>query len=245
MRLQPNMPTMLAIMPFVAIGCVVLLTGCAKVFPRPKLDYRTIDANPNQDVARAKKLNEQAIAACDKGKCEEAERLLQEALIADVTFGPAHNNLGRMYYQHGQYYLAAWEFEYAMRLMPNQAEPLNNLALLYETVGKLDEAVANYETAHTMRPDHGEYLANLARCRWRRGDRDAEAVELLRELTFRDSRPQWRSWAQEQLVLFEAKFPQMPFVTAPNLETVPGVPAPTTLPEVLPIPQADAPSLTK
>jgi hypothetical protein len=31
--------------------------------------------------------------------------------------GPAHNNLGIVYYRRKKYYLAAWEFQYAARLM--------------------------------------------------------------------------------------------------------------------------------
>jgi hypothetical protein len=31
--------------------------------------------------------------------------------------GPAHNNLGIVYYRQKKYYLAAWEFQYAAKLM--------------------------------------------------------------------------------------------------------------------------------
>lgn len=215
-----------------AVGCLSALGGCAKLQPT-RLDYRTIGTDPNHDTERAQKLNEKAIRALEKGKCDEAEQLWQESLIADVSFGPAHNNLGRAYFQHGKYYLAAWEYEYAMRLMQDQPEPANNLALVYETVGKIDEAVAMYETAHGMQPENGEYFANLVRARWKRGDRDPEILGLMRELTFRDARPQWRGWAEEQVVFYESH--KTPFVPASAPAAEPLITVPPAE-EILPLP---------
>ena len=45
---------------------------------------------------------------------EKAEKLLKQALTADIGYGPAHNNLGKVYYHRQNFYLAAWEFEYAI-----------------------------------------------------------------------------------------------------------------------------------
>src|SRR5688500_1660762 len=80
-----------------------------------------------RDTDRARQLNERAYKLLNEGKHAEAEKVLHEALAADMTFGPARNNLGLVYYQIGRWYEAAWEFEYAVRLMPFQPAPRNNL----------------------------------------------------------------------------------------------------------------------
>ena len=43
--------------------------------------------------------------SCDLAKAQE---YLQKALVADVTYGPAHNTLGMLYLKQRRLYLAAW-----------------------------------------------------------------------------------------------------------------------------------------
>ena len=38
------------------------------------------------------------------------------------------------------YYLAAWEFEFALKISPSTAEYHNNLGLVYEAADRLDDA---------------------------------------------------------------------------------------------------------
>jgi hypothetical protein len=40
--------------------------------------------------------------------------------------GPAHNNLGIVYYRQKKYYLAAWEFQHAARLYPTMGHTGKN-----------------------------------------------------------------------------------------------------------------------
>jgi Flp pilus assembly protein TadD len=49
---------------------------------------------------------------------EKAERLLREALTADLWHGPAHNDLGVIHLRRNELYEAASEFEWARKLMP-------------------------------------------------------------------------------------------------------------------------------
>ena len=129
------------------LALMAAVAGCSLLGNRAKLDYRTAPPDPNHDTEAAKSLNDTALKLLEKGKLEKAEQTLQKALIADVNYGPAHNNLGKVYYCQEKHYLAAWEFEYAIKLMPERSEPLNNLGLVYEAVGKFNEAVEAYECA--------------------------------------------------------------------------------------------------
>ena len=101
---------------------------------------------------------------------------VRSALEADVTFGPAHNNLGRVYYHQGQLYLDAWEFQYAIKLMPYQPEPKSNLGLVLEAANKLDEAIKNYDEAMNLEPENPQFLGNDARARARRWEHCCSAI---------------------------------------------------------------------
>ena len=217
---------------------MMCLAGCETFgVGRQSRDYRTVVSPPVRDEETARRRNVEAIDRLERGKLEKAEKLVQEALIADVTFGPAHNTLGRIYYEQGKLYLAAWEFEYARRMMPDQPEPLNNLGLVFEAAEKLDMAVAQFEEAHSLAPNVPDYLGNLIRARLKRGDSKAEIKPLLHQLLFVETRPQWKEWARETLARWSTlpsnsassnASPVAPENAGPLFETIPP-PGPETL----------------
>jgi tetratricopeptide (TPR) repeat protein len=197
---------------------LIALSGCTSFLRDAKLDYRTVQADPNHDTEAAKGFNEKALKLIAKGNQDKAEQMFQKALIADVSYGPAHNNLGHMYFCQEKYYLAAWEFEYAIKLMPEHPEPYNNLGLVYEAVGKFNEAVEAYESAHKLQPSNPEVIGNLARACIRRGDPVAKVRPLLNDLVFYDTRPVWVAWAKEQLAFSSVQTQQ------PSIEVIPAPP---------------------
>jgi Flp pilus assembly protein TadD len=154
-----------------------------------------------RDSALARSLTEQAMEQIAQSKWPQAEALLQKAIEADVMFGQAHNNLGTVYVHENNLYQAAWEFQYAAKLMPYQPEPRSNMGLVLEEAGKLDEAVDSYDEALKIDPDNPQIVGNSARARVRRGDKDARVRELLGKVISADDRPDWVQWAREKLVL--------------------------------------------
>ncbi|WP_428940615.1 tetratricopeptide repeat protein [Fontivita pretiosa] len=189
-----------------ALSLLALLAGLSCIGCRSgKSDagnsYRTVARDPTRDTDRARQLNAKGVELLNKGEWEKAQQQLRAALEADVTFGPAHNNLGKAYFHQGELYLAAWEFQYAAKLMPEQPEPKNNLGLVLERAGKLDEAVQSYDEALALGRDGAQVVANAARCRVRRGDKDQRTLELLQQVLENDPRPSWRRWAGRQLAL--------------------------------------------
>jgi Flp pilus assembly protein TadD len=209
----------------------MMIGGCSFWGDSPSLDYRTVPEAPARDQKTAKDKNAEAITQFHKGHIDKAERLVQEALVADVTYGPAHNTLGTVLFRQRNYYLAAWEFEYAAKAMPGQPEPLNNLGHVYEAVGRLDEAIAQYENAHVVAPEAAEYLGNLLRARMRRGDQDAELVPMFDQLVFIETRPEWTAWAEQQRVMLASRPPSpQPDDRAPIPEEIPRPPESPTLP---------------
>lgn len=175
--------------------------------------YRTIPAEPGRDIGYAREqtnLGVTLLNGAEAGYAEDgdeaqylerlaqAERHFRDALQADIMYGPAHNNLGRIYYLQERYYEAAWEFQYAAQLMPHRPIPRNNLGLVFEATGQLDKAEEHYALALASEPDNPEFLSNLARAKVRRGERSEELLELLQQIIVKDSRPEWRRWAEEQ-----------------------------------------------
>jgi Tfp pilus assembly protein PilF len=208
--MTPDMKSSLVI----CLLAAALITGCQSG------NRATIAAAPPPpNTALARQENDRAYELIQQGKDKEAEPILHKAIDADVTFGPAHNNLGLIYYRQGRYYDAAWEFYNTTKLMPYQPDVRNNLGMVLEMdVTKYDEAIESYEHARKLAPDNPEYLANLARAKDRRGDRDEEMKRLLQELAFKDARPDWRNWARMKL-----------FEIAPR----PSDAGPTTLPSMV------------
>ena len=182
------------------VAALLIATGCDST-PRQNASarYQTVAPGLKGNTEKARELNTQATDLIAEGKYDEAEELLKDALTADVTFGPAHNNLGRIYYEKKQYYAAAWEFEYAAKLLPHHAEPRNNLGLVFEAVGDFDRAVGHYEEALLIEPNNPELIGNLARTRLNRGDRGPEVRQLLNDLMLMDTRPRWTDWARDKL----------------------------------------------
>lgn len=176
----------------------VVLAACG-ANETPGSRYETPGAQEAPDPAKAAHFHALANYAIDAGDWEVAEKLLKDALTADIGHGPSHNNLGKVYLEQGRLYLAAWEFEYASKLMPFRPEPRNNLGLVLESVRKFDEAAKHYEAARQLAPDHPELIGNLARTRLRRGDDPEQLRELFQQLIMKDQRPEWREWAATQL----------------------------------------------
>lgn len=186
------------------ILCMILGCSAPQSSSPPNGEYRTITADPRRDTDAAIKANQEGLVRLGKNQIPQAIECFNAALTADVSFGPAHNNLGKAYYAYRDYYKAAWEFEYAIKLMPNQSQPRNNLGLVYENVDKLDEAIANYDEALKLDANNPQYLGNAARARVRRGDKTHELRELLSKLILHDTRQDWINWARQTLVFMGA-----------------------------------------
>ena len=147
-----------------------------------------------RDSVRAQELSARAadLIATD---VLEAERLLREALGADLFFGPAHNNLGVVYLKQKKLYEAAGEFEWARKLMPGHPDPRMNLALTLEQAGQTDEAIATYRTALEVWPGHIATVQALAMLHVVGGRQAPELAGWLNEIAMRGETERWRKWA--------------------------------------------------
>lgn len=156
-------------------------------------------ANPDRrDTAAAERLTREAadLIGSDPAK---AEKLLRDALTADLFHGPAHNNLGVLFLEAGQLYEAANEFEWARKLMPGHPDPRLNLGLVLERGGRIDEAIDTYRTALAVAPNHLPAIQALTRCQIRH-DRQAEDMIPHLEYIGMNGTSEWRDWARRQVL---------------------------------------------
>jgi len=125
---------------------------------------------------------------------DQAERLLREALAADLYCGPAHNNLGVLLLERGKLYEAAGEFEWARRLMPGHPDPRVNLAMTLERAGKSDDAIASYDSALSVYDSYLPALQGRTRLEIATGRTGPQTIAALEEIAFRSDEG-WRLWA--------------------------------------------------
>jgi tetratricopeptide (TPR) repeat protein len=177
---------------------MVLVGGCASWRNR---NEKIIRVEASQDPAKAARLTDAGIKALTCGNTELASNKFLAAVDADMAYGPAHNNLGLMHYEQGNLYQAVLAFEQAMEFMEQDPTVLYNLALTLEAAGKVNEALDLYMQAAEMDPVNPNFLGNLVRLRIRMGDHDPSLVAQLQDLILIETRPEWRSWADQQLAM--------------------------------------------
>lgn len=146
-----------------------------------------------RDPQRSRELHAEATRVLTKDP-DRAERLLREALAADLYNGPAHNNLGILLLARGDLYQAAGEFQWARKLMPGHPDPRVNLAMTLERAGRTDEALNAYDAALATYDQYLPALQGKARLQIRTGRSDAMTLTALDEIALRGN-PQWREWA--------------------------------------------------
>jgi tetratricopeptide (TPR) repeat protein len=88
----------------------------------------------------------------------------------------AHFNRGVDHQKRGDAIKAIEEYEYVLRLAPNNAEAHNNLGLIYKEQGNLDKALEHFQFVIALSPGMDEVHNNLGVLYYLRGDQE-EAVQ--------------------------------------------------------------------
>lgn len=183
----------------IAVCCVCLLpVGCSSL---QRKNQSVISVQTKRDTERANRLTYAGIRSLGKQHVDQAAKHFREAVEADYTYGPAHNNLGLLHYEQGNLYQAVMAFEQAREFLPGDPAVVYNLALALEAAGRTDEALELYHTANAMDRANPLYLGNLVRLRVRLGEHDDVLVQQLKDLALIETRPDWRRWADTQLAL--------------------------------------------
>lgn len=173
------------------VGCSSLTTDPGSLLYR----FRNRDTVHERETL----LMRQATEALEQRQWDMAEGRYCEILQLNPQNEAAINNLGRVYYDQGKYYLAALRFNQALEISTDPAVQLNHLGLVQEASGRWPAAEAYYQQAIQVNPDCVVYQAHLARVFVRQERRDLEVEALLEAVVAKDDRPGWREWARLQL----------------------------------------------
>lgn len=174
---------------------VALLSGCRGSGPyAPQTESARNPLEAQRLTLKAADLLEQA-----KPDYDGAEKILREALSADLYHGPAHNDLGVVYLKKGKLYEAAGEFEWSRKLMPGHPDPRMNLALTLERAGRVDDALRTYASALEVYPGHIPTLQALTRLQLRQRRTDESLRHHLELIALEGDSDGWREWARKQL----------------------------------------------
>lgn len=236
-----------AALPLCVASCLVL-SSCAPLWPARQQTLKVSlpgQIDP-QAAAAAEELLQEAEHDLDHDRPEKARQRLEEALRLNPTLGPAYNNLGLIYFGRRQLYEAACAFNETIPLMPDSGIPHNNLGLTLEAGGRIPDAIMQFEQAYALDSRNAEFLGNLVRARIASGEVSDTTIALLQELLFLESRPEWVTWAEEELAIHIPK--ALSAVTQVNGQLPAGgtgvnshPPATPTLPLAPPAPDGDVP----
>jgi len=125
------------------------------------------------DCEEARKWYHEGLALSDDSEREAS--YYQRAIELCPDYFEAHNKLGEVYKNWGEYELAIEEFKQASR-GPSFAQPHNNLGEIYRMQGRYDLAAQEFTKAIKMKPDFREAQNHLKYVHKRLGKYDA-AVE--------------------------------------------------------------------
>jgi Flp pilus assembly protein TadD len=181
-----------------AIFSAALGSGCALLNDHQE---SVIRVESSRNTVNAQRQTLAGVKAMNTGHLDYAFDRFIQAIAADETYGPAHNNIGLLHYDRGELYDAVLSFERATELMPGDPIVFYNLGLTLEAAGRVHEALDLYWQAVEMDPTNPNFLGNLVRMRVRLGENSPEVVAQLQDLILIETRPDWRRWADRQLAL--------------------------------------------
>ena len=105
-------------------------------------------------------------------------RLWADTVAKNPASHRARNNLGRALAARGELELAAREFEKAIRIKPDYAEPHNNLGALFARAGRYHEAMVHFAAALAANPRYAQAYNNVGVAQLEQGHAE-QAVSML------------------------------------------------------------------
>lgn len=93
-----------------------------------------------------------------------------------------HNNLGDVYYRHGDYKKALEEFKFAINLKPNYGDAYNNLGNTYLALKDIDNALLSYQQALKLNPNLWPSMQSIGTVYFYKKDY-AKAIEYFKKAT--------------------------------------------------------------
>jgi tetratricopeptide (TPR) repeat protein len=136
-------------------------------------------------LARSRQLSQQAIAALQQGRSNDAERLGREAVACCPTDLEARKQLAEAMWQNGRLREAAEQFDEALRLAPRDTDLLVRSGQLYLEAARFDSAALRAEEAIRSDPQSASAWRLRGAVQHATGQNDGALSDYLRALGYR------------------------------------------------------------
>ena len=144
------------------IAAIALIyTILNKPVEKPSFSFISSSKINKNNLQKTKVYFEQGRIFKKQGKYEEAAFYFKKAIEADITYVPAHNNLGVLRQNQGQLKEAIISYQNALKLQPNFHPTITNLASIYFLQGELKQAEKLLKVAIKIKPDYVHALYHL------------------------------------------------------------------------------------
>lgn len=117
---------------------------------------------PPPVAKEARELFDEGVKAYKAGNASQAQRLFEQAIDADETFGAAYFNIGRLYEEKGDDDTARTWYERSAEKGKGFGDGLVNIGRMHLETGRKGEAMALFRKAIKIEPFNGEAHLNLA-----------------------------------------------------------------------------------
>ncbi len=115
----------------------------------------------NSNSAKARELNNRAVALVGEKKYDEAIGLLEEAARLKPEYADAYMNLGSAHMLAGRAEKGAELLKHSIELDPKCPKARNQLGVTYEKLGKYDLAIESLKKSVELNPDYALGNFNL------------------------------------------------------------------------------------
>ena len=116
--------------------------------------------NKNKNLS-IKEIFALAVKNHQKNRLDNAQNLYNQILKINPNYINAHNNLGAIFNNFGEYQKAKECYEKAIIINPNYADAHNNLGVVFKVLGEYQKAKECYEKAILINPNYADALNNL------------------------------------------------------------------------------------
>jgi tetratricopeptide (TPR) repeat protein len=131
------------------------------------------DRTTKENQTQAKHLVEEANALAQKNDLDGAEKVLDQAIDLDPTYGPTYSQLAKIYYSEGKMDEASDAIGKALDRAPNEPEFLYVRGKILERQNRLEDAVSDFERTVAVDPSESDAYFEMGQIYQQMGNRAA------------------------------------------------------------------------
>jgi tetratricopeptide (TPR) repeat protein len=131
------------------------------------------DRATKENQTQAKHLVEEANALAQKNDLDGAEKILDQAIDLDPTYGPTYSQLAKIYYSEGKMDEASDAIGKALDRAPNEPEFLYVRGKILEKQNRLEDAVSDFERTVAVDPGESDAFFEMGQIYQQMGNRAA------------------------------------------------------------------------